>query len=57
MVGERKIGLEPDATTCGVGECVAPGERVCQDGAWADACVPGEPQDEVCDGLDNDCDG
>ncbi|MCP4566944.1 MAG: hypothetical protein GY841_05120, partial [FCB group bacterium] len=42
--------------TEGEGECVA-GLMSCIEGVWG-ACV-GEilPQDEECDGLDNDCDG
>ena len=44
-------------TTCGVGACLAEGELVCKDGALLDTCVAGEPTPEVCDELDNDCDG
>jgi hypothetical protein len=45
--------------TVGVGECAADGFKVCRtDGSGTDCdAVPGEPGDEVCDGLDNDCDG
>jgi len=46
--------------SCGsdVGECIS-GIKTCQaDGAWGTECV-GEiiPTAEICDGLDNDCDG
>ena len=48
-----------DEYPCGVdeGECVA-GTQICTDGAWP-GCMDGElPADaEVCDGLDDDCDG
>ncbi len=42
----------------GQGECVRIGALDC-DGEGGVACVgdPGQPQDEVCDHLDNDCDG
>ncbi|MBK03829.1 MAG: hypothetical protein CL920_10670 [Deltaproteobacteria bacterium] len=34
-----------------------PGEEICTDGKWG-ACQPFEqPSTEICDGLDNDCDG
>ena len=50
-----------------VGECT-PGEVVCQAGVWGgnnqqEDFIPGLcvgevlPQEEICDGLDNDCDG
>ncbi|MCB9552557.1 MAG: hypothetical protein H6705_11875 [Myxococcales bacterium] len=42
---------------CGVGACLAWGERVCEDGALVDTCVPGAPADEECNALDDDCDG
>ncbi len=42
---------------CGtdVGQCVR-GTETCQAGAWT-GCNAVGPSDEVCDGLDNDCDG
>ena len=44
-------------TTCGVGACAASGQEICQGGAPVDTCAPGSPDAEVCDGVDNDCDG
>jgi len=41
--------------TCGVGLCEVTVEE-CVAGQ-PQACVPGAPSSEVCDGLDNDCDG
>ena len=45
--------------TIGVGECLEFGQFVClEDGSEATCnAVPGEPVDEICDTLDNDCDG
>ncbi|MFH1723648.1 MAG: putative metal-binding motif-containing protein, partial [Elusimicrobiota bacterium] len=42
---------------CGIGECSAQGILACMDGEQSDTCAPGPPATEVCDGLDNDCDG
>ena len=47
-------------TTCGVGECAGnSGVETCSAGVWGnDTCAPfAGATAEVCDGLDNDCDG
>lgn len=44
-------------TSCGIGECASLGEMVCVDGQEEDTCTAGTPGTEICDGLDNDCDG
>ena len=43
----------------GVGACEAPGTTLCAPDGSGTICdaVPGVPQNELCDGLDNDCDG
>ena len=33
------------------------GLRTCVDGNTVEECTPGEPTEDICDGLDNDCDG
>lgn len=52
--GDATLG---GACTAGVGECEADGVLVCSEGGAVCNAVPGEPGTEVCDGLDNDCDG
>ena len=52
---------EPGVQTraCGTdrGACRS-GVNLCPDGRWAEACTGGiAPADEVCDDIDNDCDG
>ena len=47
--------IDPVATNCGVGTCASTGLLICESGEQFDDCVPGEPDDEICDGLDNDC--
>jgi hypothetical protein len=45
------------STSCGVGECASTGQTTCAGGVEGDTCTPGTPSIELCDGLDNDCDG
>ncbi len=47
--------LDLGFTTCGVGECQVTIQNYV-DGQMQ-TCIPGNPNPEVCDGLDNDCDG
>jgi hypothetical protein len=42
--------------TCGIGACARTVASTCLAGAPV-ACTPGEPSDEVCNGIDDDCDG
>jgi len=44
-------------TTCGLGVCAATGQLACVNGAMQDTCIPGIPSLEVCNRLDDDCDG
>ena len=43
----------------GLGECTSAGTMVCAGDGSGSLCnaQPGQPQDELCDGLDNDCTG
>jgi len=50
-------GIAATPTQCGVGACAATGELACVGGRMVDSCTPGTPTAEVCDGLDNDCNG
>ncbi len=54
--GQSESCYTGDPGTQNVGECLS-GIRTCLNGAW-DPCV-GEvlPEAEICDGLDNNCDG
>ena len=45
------------ATSCGIGECVSSGNLLCYFGIQFNTCSPGTPASELCDGLDNDCNG
>ncbi len=44
-------------TACGTGACASTGVTSCVGGAVQDSCTPGTPTTEVCDGVDNNCDG
>ncbi|MBI5117301.1 PxKF domain-containing protein, partial [Candidatus Poribacteria bacterium] len=47
----------PTATSCGVGECASTGQLICVAGSLQDTCSAGTPEEEICDDMDNDCDG
>ena len=56
MIDDGIAGIG-DPCVEGVGACQADGEIIC-DGANASVrcdAEPGAPEDEVCDGVDNDC--
>lgn len=50
--------VEGEKRVCGIdiGECKK-GEQKCKEGIWAECEGAIEPQDEICDKKDNDCDG
>ena len=54
--GELDEEISERPMLCGIGLCQAPGRQVCEGGEFIDECTPFEPADELCDGLDNDCD-
>ncbi|MBW2974894.1 hypothetical protein KY366_04215 [Candidatus Woesearchaeota archaeon] len=45
------------ATSCGIGICAAEGLMQCVNGKEEDSCKAGDGSYEICDNLDNDCDG
>ncbi len=54
--GAADEGYVPD-TTCGIGACLTNNTpSTCVNGIET-LCVPGTPAPEVCDGIDNNCDG
>jgi len=55
--GDVDDAIAPLASTCGVGACAATGQKTCVGGQFVDSCQPGTPISEVCDGLDNNCNG
>ncbi|MEZ4434231.1 MAG: MopE-related protein [bacterium] len=56
-VADEGLGVG-EACVGGVGACAAEGLTVCgADGALVCDAAPGAPGDEVCDGVDDDCDG
>ncbi|HEY5838462.1 MAG TPA: right-handed parallel beta-helix repeat-containing protein [Pyrinomonadaceae bacterium] len=55
--GQVDEGIPSQATSCGVGACARSGERSCVGGQFIDSCTPGAPSADVCNGVDDDCDG
>ncbi|MCB9529367.1 MAG: hypothetical protein H6701_13460 [Myxococcales bacterium] len=55
--GTADEGIDPTPSECGEGICAARGEIVCVDGDEVDTCLPEPPADEICNGVDDDCDG
>jgi len=55
--GTPDDGYEPTPAICGTGACAASGQIACQGGQLIDTCTPGQPSTEICDAVDNDCDG
>ncbi len=55
--GQVDDGYVKTATTCGVGACASTGVQQCTNGQLIDTCTSYTPTTEVCDGLDNNCDG
>ncbi|MBF0106336.1 MAG: Ig-like domain-containing protein [Deltaproteobacteria bacterium] len=55
--GYTDEGLGTPGVQCGIGACQRSGTKSCTEGAWVENCTAGTPQAEVCDHLDNDCDG
>ena len=52
---QRQCFTGPDAAD-GIGICRR-GEQICERGAWGDCLGEVVPQEETCDGVDEDCDG
>ncbi len=50
---------QPQASSCGVGVCVASGTTTCVNGAVQSVCTPGSPTgpDTTCNNTDEDCSG
>ncbi len=55
--GVADEGFVSGPSSCGVGTCVSTGVTSCVAGAIVDTCTPGVASPEICDGIDNDCDG
>jgi hypothetical protein len=50
-------GTDGDACSTGVGACRGVGRTVCAAGELRCDAVAGSPTDEICNGVDDDCDG
>jgi hypothetical protein len=54
--GTPDDGYVSEPTQCGIGACADEGSTSCVNGEVIDDCAPGDPSQEICDGIDNDCD-
>ena len=55
--GQIDEGYVSTTTICGVGACASIGVQQCVGGQVIDSCTPHMPTTEMCDGLDNNCNG
>jgi hypothetical protein len=55
--GTTDEGYVSQTTNCGVGACAATGSTSCVSGAVVDSCTKGQAGIEICNGIDDDCDG
>jgi len=55
--GVADDGYVPRPLTCGIGACERTTETSCTGGVETAACEPGQPTPEVCNGVDDDCNG
>jgi concanavalin A-like lectin/glucanase superfamily protein/putative metal-binding protein len=55
--GATDENYAPVATACGVGACHSNGTTSCVGGTVVDSCHAGAPSAEICNGIDDDCDG
>ena len=51
----RECSWDPESTRMPVGECKY-GTQTCSSAGWSDCVGAQGPVEEICDGLDNDCD-
>ncbi|MFA5992099.1 MAG: putative metal-binding motif-containing protein [Candidatus Pacearchaeota archaeon] len=55
--GQIDEGYITTSTTCGIGGCASNGQLDCVNGVITNTCTPSISQPEMCDGIDNDCNG
>ena len=55
--GSTDEGYVSQTTSCGVGACARTGTSSCVNGEVQQNCTAGSKTDEVCNGIDDDCDG